>query len=134
MCLCNLKVEKAMATHSSTLAWKILWTEEPGRLQSMGSHRVGHDRSDLAATLKWSPRAHLIGPSSNYAVCLVSMLLACWALFLVPLACHAHPCCRIFVLDIHFAWVFRLQFWSTLFYHWILSSRIIFDYKKNTQC
>ena len=89
--------EKAMALHSSTLAWKILWTEEPGRMQSMGSlsrtrlsnftftfhfhalekemathssifawrilgtgelrgllsmglHRVGHDRSDLAAT------------------------------------------------------------------------------------
>ena len=32
-----------MATHSSTLAWKILWTEEPGRMQSMGSLRVGHD-------------------------------------------------------------------------------------------
>ena len=35
--------EKAMATHSSTLAWKIPRTEEPGRLQSMGSQRVGHD-------------------------------------------------------------------------------------------
>jgi len=35
--------EKAMATHSSTLAWRIPWTEEPGRLQSMGSLRVGHD-------------------------------------------------------------------------------------------
>ena len=35
--------EKAMATHSSTLAWKIPRTEEPGRLQSMGSRRVGHD-------------------------------------------------------------------------------------------
>ena len=34
---------KAMVTHSSTLAWKILWTEEPGGLQSMGSRRVGHD-------------------------------------------------------------------------------------------
>ena len=34
--------EKAMATHSSTLAWKIPWTEKPGRLQSMGSQRVGH--------------------------------------------------------------------------------------------
>ena len=33
-----------MATHSSTLAWKIPWTEEPGRLQSMGSLRVGHER------------------------------------------------------------------------------------------
>ena len=35
--------EKAMAPRSSTLAWKIPWTEEPGRLQSMGSLRVGHD-------------------------------------------------------------------------------------------
>ena len=35
--------EKAMAPYSSTLAWKIPWTEEPGRLQSMGSLRVGHD-------------------------------------------------------------------------------------------
>ena len=40
LCLCP---EKAMAPHSSTLAWKIPWTEEPGRLQSMGSLRVGHD-------------------------------------------------------------------------------------------
>ena len=36
-------LEKEMATHSSTLAWKIPWTEEPGGLQSMGSQRVGHD-------------------------------------------------------------------------------------------
>ena len=36
-------LEKAMATHSSTLASKIPWMEEPGRLQSTGSHRVGHD-------------------------------------------------------------------------------------------
>ena len=37
------KLEKAMAPHSSTLAWKIPWMEEPGRLQSMGLRRVGHD-------------------------------------------------------------------------------------------
>ena len=36
-------LEKEMATHSSTLAWKIPWTDEPGRLQSMGSQRVRHD-------------------------------------------------------------------------------------------
>ena len=36
-------LEKEMASLSSTLAWKILWTEEPGRLQSMGSQRAGHD-------------------------------------------------------------------------------------------
>ena len=36
-------LEKEMATHSTTLAWKIPWTEEPGRLQTMGSRRLGHD-------------------------------------------------------------------------------------------
>ena len=36
-------LEKEMAVHSSTIAWKIPWTEEPGRLQSTGSQRVGHD-------------------------------------------------------------------------------------------
>ena len=36
-------LEKEMATHSSILAWEIPWTEEPGRLQSMGHQRVGHD-------------------------------------------------------------------------------------------
>ena len=38
----TLYLEKAMAPHSSTLAWKIPWTEEPGMLQSMGSQRVRH--------------------------------------------------------------------------------------------
>ena len=46
--ICNymlllLITEKAMVPHSGTLAWKIPWTEEPGRLQSVGSLRVGHD-------------------------------------------------------------------------------------------
>ena len=41
-------MEKAMAPHSSTLAWQIPWTEEPGGLLSMGLHRVGHDQSNLA--------------------------------------------------------------------------------------
>ena len=36
-------LEKEMATHSSVLAWRVTWTEEPGRLQSTGSQRVGHD-------------------------------------------------------------------------------------------
>ena len=43
-------MEEGVATHSSILAWKIPWTEEPGGLQSMGSQRVGHDQSDLAHT------------------------------------------------------------------------------------
>ena len=36
-------LEKGMATHSSILAWRIQWTEEPGSLQSIGSERIGHD-------------------------------------------------------------------------------------------
>ena len=55
-------LEKAMAIHSSTLAWKIPWTEEPGRLQSLGSLRVRHDRVTLLSLFtfmhwrrKWQP-------------------------------------------------------------------------------
>ena len=40
-------LEKEMATHSSILAWRIPWMEKPGRLQSLGSQRVGHDRATL---------------------------------------------------------------------------------------
>ena len=51
-----LTVEKAMAPHSSTLAWKILWAEEPGGLQSMGSLRVGHN---------WESSLSLIGEGNG---------------------------------------------------------------------
>ena len=50
-------LEKAMAAHSSTLAWKIAWTEEPGRLQSMGSQRVRHDRA-TSLSLSYFPFPH----------------------------------------------------------------------------
>ena len=43
-------LEGEMATHSNILAWRIPWTEEPGGLQSMGSQRLGHDRSNLTHT------------------------------------------------------------------------------------
>ena len=57
-------LEKKMATHSRSLAWRIPWTEEPGRWQSLGSQRVGHD---------WAHRAYMLtgmygiykGPSSQ---------------------------------------------------------------------
>ena len=55
-------LEKEMATHSSTLSWKIPWTEEPGRLQSMGLLRVGHDGATSLSLFtfmhwrrKWQP-------------------------------------------------------------------------------
>ena len=49
-------MEKEMATHSSVLAWRIPWTEEPGGLLSMGSHRVRHDWSNLALYIKGLPK------------------------------------------------------------------------------
>ena len=60
--ICSWPSEKAMAPHSSTLAWKIPWMEEPGRLQFMGSLRVGHDWATSLSLLtflhwrrKWQP-------------------------------------------------------------------------------
>ena len=56
-------LEEEMATHSSTLAWRIPGTGEPGGLPSMGSHRIGHDWSDLAAAAavmdSWGPITYL---------------------------------------------------------------------------
>ena len=60
-------MEKAMAPHSNTLAWKISWTEEPGRLQSVGSRRVRHDWatslslfSSMHGRRKWQPTPILL--------------------------------------------------------------------------
>ena len=57
-------LEKEMATHSSTLAWKIPWMEEPGRLQSMGSQRVGHN----LATKQQKQAAKNAAKSNLYSV------------------------------------------------------------------
>ena len=59
-------LEKEMATHSSVLAWRIPGTGEPGGLPSMGSHRVGHDWSDLAAAAVHELRSALL-PHVVYA-------------------------------------------------------------------
>ena len=52
-----------MAAHSSILAWRIPWTEEPGGLQSMGSRRVRHDWSDLALMKK--PQVTTFNPNTG---------------------------------------------------------------------
>ena len=59
-----------MAAHSSILAWRIPWTEEPGGLQSTGSQRLGHNRSDLA-------RAHNLLGKSAQIYNLFTMLPVC---------------------------------------------------------
>ena len=53
-------LEKGMATHSNILSWRILWTEELGRLQSIGSQRVGRNWSDLACTRAHNLVLHLL--------------------------------------------------------------------------
>ena len=58
-------LEKEMAIHSSTIAWKIPWTEEPGRLQSMGSQRVGHD---WATSLSLSPALQRPGQHKTWGL------------------------------------------------------------------
>ena len=63
-----------MATHSSVLAWRIPGMVEPGGLPSMGSHRVGHDWSDLAAAAAYWDKSHLI------MVCMI-LLMYCWIEF-----------------------------------------------------
>ena len=70
----ELGTGSSMAPHSSTLAWKIPWTEEPGRLQSMGSRRVGHDWATSLSFFtfmpwrrKWQPTpAFLPGESQGW--------------------------------------------------------------------
>ena len=54
-----------MATHSSTLAWKIPWAEEPGRLQSMGSRRVRHLLSDFTFTFHFPALEKEMAPHSS---------------------------------------------------------------------
>ena len=54
-------LKKGMATHSSILAWRIPWAEEPGRLQSMGSQRVGYD----------------LAPESNVLMAIMAIVLMC---------------------------------------------------------
>ena len=84
-----------MATHSSVLAWRIPWTEKPGRLQSMGSHRVGHDRSDLAAaaTLKLQNNMYsVLACFLLYFQCFSSQFTQPSPLQNPPCSCWLRPC------------------------------------------
>ena len=69
-CCCLLSLlEKEMATHSSILAWRMPWREEPGRLQSMGLQRVGHDwATSLSLSLYCLSNSCLTNPSFTYTL------------------------------------------------------------------
>ena len=88
-------LEKEMATHSSVLAWRITGTGEPGGLPSIGSHRVGHDWSDLAAA-----RAVDIG----------------WSLWLLPP--HFVNVCMLFVQIAYYIHIYTYIKFS-YFFEWV---------------
>ena len=107
-------LEKEMVTHSSILAWRIPWTEKPGRLQSMGSQRVGHDWATSSFTLvlsqsfwlrvlpggaclvqpRWMPERRILGGSWTSAISFWPFLnSSCWwrlisSVFLSRTSCH----------------------------------------------
>ena len=77
-------LEKEMATHSSILAWRIQWTEEPGRLQPTGSQRVGHDWvTSLTFTIgQWVQMKQTSGESSGFFSLCVHVSLCAYSTFL----------------------------------------------------
>ena len=70
-------LEKEMATHSGILAWRIPGTEEPGGLLSVGSHKVRHDRSDLAAAAATLPYISRYRRSLTLGLCSCQTFDAC---------------------------------------------------------
>ena len=74
-------LKKYMATHSSTLAWKIPGTEEPGGLPSMELHRIGHNWSDLAAAAYMSIPIFQFTPPSHYLLTYMFFCLFVWSYF-----------------------------------------------------
>ena len=87
---------KEMATHSSILAWKIPGTEEPGRLPSMGSHRVRHDWRDLLAAAAAAAAAGAFSVVQWLRICLATQGTLVQSLVLEDPICHGatQPVCR----------------------------------------
>ena len=86
-----------MATHSSVLAWTIPWTEKPGRLQSMGSHRVGHDWSNLtaAAAAAYQIRAIIYTPFPSWTYVWCSKKVEFKQTFRIPMN-HVLVCAYLY--------------------------------------
>ena len=79
-------LEKKMATHSSVLAWRIPGTGEPGGLPSMGSHRVGHDWSDLAAAeAAFTDKSiNIVSTLYSASSCIKLLVVWSWTCDLIP--------------------------------------------------
>ena len=116
----HCRAEKAVAPHSSTLAWKTPWTEEPGSLQSMGSQRVGHDWATSLSLFtfvhwrrKWQPTPVFLPGESQGRGSLVGCCLgvAQNRTRLKRLSSSSSSHCRESIADIH---VLSLCLWHDL--------------------
>ena len=97
-------LEKSMAIHSSILAWRIPWTEEPGGIQSMGSQRVGHNWSELSAPtlVQWS-YFHLVCCKHT-----VNISIKNTAKYCAHKRCFVNTCSLLYQLDFNSVY---LSFW-----------------------
>ena len=144
-------LEKAMAPHSSTLAWKIPWTEEPGRLQSMGSLRVGYDWATSLSLFtcmhwrrKWQPTPVFLPgesqgrespPGRRWAA--VYGVAQSWTR-LKRLSSSSSICCYCSVvsdlLQLHELQHFRLLCPSLSPYHYVLKKKKNTNWKSAKKC
>ena len=98
-------LDKEMATRSRVLAWRIPGTGEPGGLPSMGSHRVGHDWSDLAAATAWAATCTNLGKKEKFAKenemkisyllnvpCIFYIALLKWGIICLPVILSLSQC------------------------------------------
>ena len=97
-------LEKEMATHSSVLAWRIPGTVEPGGLPSMGSHRVGHDWSDLAAAAARIPQANN-GMGIPLSILATLLTFTMWYYFILFNGWVIFHCIHVGIPLIFKAWV-----------------------------
>ena len=123
-------LEKEMATHSSVLAWKIPGTGEPGGLPSMGSHRVGHDWSDLAAAAAAAKPSGLCFLSPCFLIPRIPghSLRAPWLISSLAGSPSRDPYCCYFLTIFHGKdCSFRPQPWHQHMVIWVMSQHSLDD-------
>ena len=99
-------LERGTATHSKILAWRMSWTEEPGRLQSMGSQRIKHD---------WAVNTHSYAHTHTHTLVIVYILVLAYYMYYISYISYLHFTFQFFnVFESISILVFRLTFNSAL--------------------